>query len=169
MDLVIIAAVAENGVIGNKGKIPWFDNDKVRKEDMRRFISLTMGHPFIIGSVTYDEIFKYTEGKLLRGRYHIVVSGRGGFNEREDVIYCNDLFDAIDEARRLDNEIAYIGGGERIYNQAICMPHVRRMEITEVRGNYRGDKFFPFIDRNEWEEVNRNDFANYSFVSYGRK
>ncbi|MBI2632298.1 dihydrofolate reductase [Candidatus Pacearchaeota archaeon] len=165
MDLIIIAAIARNNVIGNNSEIPWFEDDEIRKADMKHFRSLTFGHPIIFGRVTYESILQRI-GKPLEGRTNIVVSGRG-IEHRDEVIVCKDIFDAMDYAQKLDN-IVFIGGGERIYRQTIPTPHVTRLEITEIKGNYIGNKHFPIIFNHEWKEEKREDHERYNFVTYFR-
>lgn len=166
-NIIIIAAVAQNNIIGNNDEIPWFKDEELRKADMKHFRSLTLGHPIIIGRVTYESIIKHL-GKPLPDRTNIVVSGRGDLEQREGVIVCKDIFGAIDRAQELDSVI-FIGGGERIYKQAIYLPHVTRMEITQIKRSYEGNKHFPVIHENEWELVNREDHDRYAFISYARR
>ncbi len=164
--LVIIAAVAKNNVIGYEDKIPWFKDDEIRKADMKHFRSLTLGHPIILGRFTYESIIQRL-GKPLEGRTNIVVSERG-IEQRKGIIVCKDIFDAIDYATTLDN-ITFIGGGERIYSQTIYLPHVTRLEITEIKECFLGNKRFPIINNIEWKEVKREEHEKYAFVTYARK
>ncbi len=139
--IVLVVAVAENGVIGARGKLPW----RV-KADMRKFRALTMGKPLILGRKTFDEI-----GRVLDGRDNIVVTRRTGFGP-PGVLVAGTLASAFEiaekraEARRAD-EICVVGGGE-IY--AAAMPLAARLYVTHVAEKPEGDAFFPEISPAEW-------------------
>jgi dihydrofolate reductase len=168
MTRVLIAAISENGVIGNKGKIPWYI-----PEDLKHFKSLTIGHYLIIGKNTYvflDGIKK--RGKILPGREIIVVTKSPGFFS-EGIEVCKSLDDAILLAEKAKKGDIFIGGGKLIYAEALRRELVDRMEITEVHGNYEGDIKFPEYDRSKWKEVFRaNCFGreiDFSFVTYEKR
>jgi len=153
MDITLIAAVAKNGVIGNKGKIPW----KI-PEDLRRFKELTLGHSVIMGRKTFESI-----GKPLPRRYNFVVSSK----EIDDKELCvvNSLDEAIEISNLFDSR-AYIIGGQKIYEESI--DKANRMELTEISQDYEGDRFFPRFDKSEWTETSRikSSLGDCSFVSY---
>jgi len=165
METVIIAVVAENGVIGRGGTMPWR-----LKSDMQRFRALTMGKPVVMGRKTYLSLWL----KPLPGRTNIVVTRDGGFTA-PGVLVTTSLEAALqaargDALRRGTDAIMLIGGAE-IYAQA--MPLADRLEITQVHMHPEGDSFFPAIDPAVWREVAReahpagaNDDAPYDFVSY---
>ena len=166
-ELVLIAAVARNGVIGADNDMPWR-----LSSDMKYFKRLTLGKPVIMGRKTFLSF----GGRPLPGRPHVAVS--------RDPDYAADGGDtatslpmALEKARKLADalkvdEIFCIGGGQ-IYGQAIG--NAARLEITEVDAEPAGDTRFPFIDPDVWEEVNRvagerteKDSAAFSFVTYRR-
>jgi len=158
MDLGIIVAVAENGVIGKDGKLPW---PKI-SEDFRRFKKLTKHHPVIMGRKTYESI-----GSPLSNRLNIILS-RSGF-KHEGVYVKNSLREAIDfleknQVKGFDYSKSYIIGGAGVYREAL--PFVNFMEITEVRGNYDGDVYFPKFNKDEWEKICYDFREGFSFVSY---
>ena len=165
MKVAIIAALADNGVIGRGGALPWHLPD-----DLRRFKSLTMGKPVLMGRKTYLSI-----GKPLPGRTNIVVS-RSGFAAPGAVV-AGDLDAALtvargDALRRGADEIVVIGGTD-IFKQ--CMSLADRMEITQVHARPAGDTYFPPIDAARWREAARSehpagprDEAGFSYVSYAR-
>jgi dihydrofolate reductase len=168
MELGIIAAVASNRVIGNKGEIPW----GFFPEDLSRFRALTMGHPIIMGRKTYESIPE--ERRPLDGRLNIVLS-RSEFSS-EGIYVKESLNDALEflEGRPVGNyrydKVYVIGGGE-VYREA--MPLVDFMEVTKIWKSYEGDVHFPEIDRDEWKDVHTRDRerfvgdeGGYSFVSY---
>lgn len=142
MDVVIHAAVAENGVIGADGGLPWR-----LSSDLKRFKAGTMGRPVIMGRKTFEGI-----GKPLPGRLNIVVTRDRGWSH-EGVETAGSLDEAIRlataRARCMTgvDEIAVIGGGE-IYAQAL--PLADRLHITHVLAEPAGDTRFPAIDAAVW-------------------
>jgi dihydrofolate reductase len=167
MEIVLIVAVAENGVIGAEGAIPWR-----LKSDMQRFKALTLGKPVVMGRKTFVSI-----GRPLAGRTNIVVTRDANFRAAGTVVTTS--FDASravatgDALRRLATEIAVIGGAE-IYAQ--WMGSAGRLQITEVHARPEGDTRFPAIGPADWEEVARvrnragpDDSADYSYVTYRRR
>jgi dihydrofolate reductase len=138
----IIAAVAENGVIGSRNGIPWHI-----PSDFAHFRRMTLGKPLIMGRKTFESI-----GRPLPGRSTIVVSRQEGFRP-EGVLVAPSLEAALDEAQAIAraeraNEVM-IGGGAEIYRQA--MPLADRMYITQVKARPEGDAFFPPIDFEVWK------------------
>jgi dihydrofolate reductase len=164
--LVLIAAVAENGVIGRDNALPWR-----LKSDMRHFRALTMGKPVVMGRKTYLAI-----GRRLPGRTNIVVSRDPAFTAA-GIIVASSLTTALavargDAWRCGSGEIAVIGGAE-LYAQTISAAD--RLEITRVHADTPGNAMFPAIDPAIWREVARtsqaagaDDEADMTFVSYRR-
>jgi dihydrofolate reductase len=167
LNVVLIVAIAENGVIGAGGAIPWR-----LKSDMQRFKALTLDKPVVMGRKTFVSI-----GKPLPKRTNIVVTRDKGFRAAGAVV-TNSVADARavaigDALRRFATEIAVIGGAE-IYAQ--WMDSADRLEITEVHARPAGDTRFAEIDANAWEEVARvrnpagpDDSADFSYVTYRRR
>ncbi len=166
-EVVLIVAVAENGVIGAAGGIPWR-----LKSDMQRFKAMTLGKPVVMGRKTFVSL-----RKPLPGRTNIVVTRDANYRAAGAVVTTS--FAAAravatgDALRRLATEIAVIGGAE-IYAQWI--DSAGRLEITEVHARPDGDTRFPAIDPAAWEEVARvrnpagpDDSADYSYVTYRRR
>lgn len=150
MKVVIIAAIADNGVIGAAGKIPWHISD-----DLKRFKRLTLGHPIIMGRKTYDSL-----GKPLPGRRNIVLT-------RGPAIPGVECFANLDTAlATCQTEIVFIIGGAELYRQAL--PLANTLLLTHVHRQVDGDTRFPDFDRNPWQEVAREDYPDYSFVEYRR-
>jgi len=166
MNIVIVAAVAENGVIGSGNEMPW----KLRS-DLQRFRALTWGKPVIMGRKTYLSI-----GKPLPGRTNIVVSRNQDFAAR-GIVVARTIEGAIEVARadalrRGSPDIMVIGGAE-IY--AALLPRADRLEITHVHSRPQGDAHFPDFDRGQWEEIRHEticagpqDTASLSFSTYVR-
>jgi dihydrofolate reductase len=167
MEIVLMAAVADNGVIGLEGGIPWR-----LKSDLQRFKMTTMGKPVVMGRKTFLSL-----RRPLPGRTNIVITRDRGFRGAGAVVttsVSNALAVARGDAlRRFVTEIAVIGG-EEIYVQ--WMGQADRLEITEVHLTPVGDTHFPPIDKAVWVEVSRtenpagpDDSAASAFVSYVRR
>jgi dihydrofolate reductase len=129
--VTLVAAVAENGVIGRGGGLPWRLPD-----DLRHFQRLTQGHTVIMGRRTFDEI-----RAPLRGRRNIVVSRNPGFRA-DDVAVARSLEEALALARG-EEEVFVVGGGE-VYAQAL--PLATRMYLTHVHAAVGGDTRFPAFE-----------------------
>jgi dihydrofolate reductase len=167
MEVVLIVAVADNGVIGSRGTIPWR-----LKSDQQRLKAITMGKPVVMGRKTFLSL-----RRPLPGRTNIVVTRDPGFRSPGAVV-TTSFADARavatgDALRRLVTEIAVIGGAE-IYAQ--WMECADRLEVTEVHARPEGDTWLAAIDAVDWEEVARvrnpagsDDSADYSYVTYRRR
>ena len=166
LSLVVVAAVADNGVIGRNNALPFRQSS-----DLKRFKALTIGKPVLMGRKTYSSI-----GKPLPGRTNIVVSRDPGFAP-DGVVVARDLAAALtaardDAQRRGVSEVAVIGG-TGIFVQ--LMPLADRLEITHVHAQPEGDTYFPPIDATQWRAVARSDHpagpqdeASFSYVTYAR-
>lgn len=166
MAIVIIAVVAENGVIGQGGVMPLR-----QKSDMRHFRELTIGKPVVMGRKTYESLHI----KPLPNRTNIVVTRDKSFTA-PGVLVAPSFEAALEAARgdalRRGSDIMVIGGAD-IYAQA--MPFADRLEITQVHAKPEGDTRFPEIDPAMWRETARvshpagpGDDGSYDFVSYLR-
>jgi dihydrofolate reductase len=154
-ELVAIAAVARNGVIGAGGDIPW----RI-PEDWARFKRLTMGQVLIMGRRTYDSI-----GRALPGRTTYVVT-RDRMWRGEGVRAVPNVDEAIALGLASDSAVVWVSGGGEIYRAA--WDRLERLEITEVDAEPVGDATFPPIEPGDWEEVARQDYPGFAFVSYRR-
>lgn len=166
VSIVLVAAVADNGVIGRAGGLPWR-----LKSDMQFFRALTLGHPVVMGRKTFQSV-----GRRLPGRTNIVISRDGAFSA-PGVVVASSLDAALETARgdalRRGVDAVMVIGGADIYMQA--MPLASRLEITRVHANPAGDALFPPIAAMEWRETARHDGpagpedeAAFTFVSYVR-
>src|SRR5215212_3731570 len=126
--LVLVVAIARNGVIGKNGKLPWHI-----PEDLRFFKAATMGHAIIMGRRTFDE----TKGPL-PGRRNILVSRSPGFSAPGCEV-APSLEQAIALARRTDPEPRVIGGAEIA---RLAMPLLTRIYLTEIDRDVEGDTVF---------------------------
>lgn len=143
MAISIIAAVAKNNVIGNKGKLPWH-----LPKDMAYFAKTTKGHPVVMGRKTFESIGK----KPLSDRTNIVITGR--IYAAPGCLIAHSVGEALFYAKISPHaEDIFIIGGSSIYREAL--PFVERLYITEVDYECEGDVFFPEIDFSHWKEVSR--------------
>jgi dihydrofolate reductase len=164
--LVLVAAVAENGVIGRDGDMPWR-----LPGDLKHFKALTLGKPVIMGRRTFDSIGR----RPLPGRPNIVLTRDPAFRA-EGVRVASSIETALgiakEEAARLNaDEIAVIGGST-LY--AETLPRADRLYLTEVHASPEGTVRFPDFDRGEWREISREpqqapgETYRYSFVTLER-
>ena len=140
----IIAAVAANGVIGDRNGIPWR-----LPSDFAHFKRMTVGKPLIMGRQTFESI-----GRPLPGRTNIVVSRQRGY-QPDGVIVISSLEAALDHAQSIAtadraNEVM-IGGGAQIYAQTLGIAD--RLYITHVGLNPTGDAYFPRVTQEDWMDA----------------
>lgn len=156
----IIAAASANNVIGAGGDLPWRLSD-----DLKRFKTITMGKPIVMGRKTWDSI-----GRPLPGRQNIVITRQADFTAAGcDVVTSKEA--AI--AATADASEVMVIGGSQVY--ALFLPDAERLYLTRVHAEVGGDAFFPEIDEAEWRLVSdephsadeKNAF-DYSFRLYDR-
>lgn len=165
--MAMIAAVAENGVIGNGNAIPW-----LLPSDFAHFKRMTLGKPLIMGRKTFESI-----GKPLPGRSNIVVSRSTGY-QPDGVMVVSSLGTALERAQSIAaadgaSEVM-VGGGAAIYSAAMAL--AERLYISHVELTPEGDAFFPAIPAAEWEDVagieivpNPKDSATFRVRIYQRR
>lgn len=148
--LVIVVAVAENGVIGRDNQLLWR-----LKTDLRRFRDLTWGKPMIMGRKTFQSI-----GKPLPGRETIVLTRDQNFSA-DGVHVAHDWGEAVSIgsalAQSMEADAIAVVGGAEIYN--LAMPHVEKIYLTEVHAAPEGDAVFPPVDRSRFREIRRSEHA----------
>ena len=143
MIITAIVAVAENGVIGREGDLPWHLPD-----DMKFFKDTTLGHHIITGRKNYESIPpKY---RPLKDRTNIVVT-RSLTYDAPGAVLAHSLHDALDVARMAGETEAFIIGGGEIYHKS--WPYLDRLYLTEVDTEPEGDVFFPAVNEMEWREL----------------
>jgi dihydrofolate reductase len=166
MNIILVAAVSENGVIGRDNRLPWR-----LKSDVEHFRAVTVGKPVIMGRKTYESI-----GKPLKGRTTIVVSRDADF-AAPGVLVAAVLDAALAAARgdalRRGADAIIVAGGAEIYLQT--MPLATRLEITQVYKSVDGDARFPAINPQVWRETTRvehepgaEDEAAFAFITCER-
>ena len=152
--VVLVAAVAANGVIGDRGTIPW----RIPGEQAH-FKAVTLGHTLVMGRATYDSI-----GRPLPGRTTVVLT-RDPSWQAEGVRVAATLADALLLADGLPGE-AMVAGGAQVYAEAL--PWADEQVLTEVHLTPEGDTTYPEFDRSEWVEVERERHATHDIVRWRR-
>ncbi len=137
MKVSIIAAMAENGVIGRGGQLPWR-----LSADLKRFKRLTMGHTVIMGRKTWESI-----GRPLPGRRMIVVTRQAGYRA-EGIEVVGSFDEALAMAQSAGAEEVFVIGGAEIYR--LALPRADRLYMTLVLAEVEGDAKFPLIDWDMW-------------------
>lgn len=144
MSFVLIAAVAKNGVIGNNNTIPWF-----LATDMKRFKTLTLIKPVIMGRKTWESL-----RRPLTGRLNIVVTRNRSF-EAAGAVIVHSLAEAHrvakSEAKKKCVDEIFIIGGREIFKQTLS--YVDKIYMTEILAFVEGDTFFPKFDLRNWTEI----------------
>ena len=159
-EVIVIAAISKNRVIGNKGKIPWHIS-----EDFKRFKQVTMGHPVIMGRKTFESL----SVKPLPGRENIVITSNSDYSF-PGIIVKHSLKDALEYCEYKDK--IFIIGGASIYQQALDFANV--LDLTLIDRDFEGDTFFPKIDYTKWTLVSKTEkqdpkYGRYWFLRYERK
>lgn len=143
-EITLVAAVADNGVIGAEGGMPWH-----LPADLAHFKQLTLGKPVLMGRLTWEAI-----GKPLPGRTNLVLS-RDPAWLAEGATRVASLDEALKIAGENEaGELIVIGGAE-VYRQAL--PHAKRIYLTRVHAEPWGDTLFPELEPDEWDEVARRE------------
>lgn len=162
--ITIIAAMGKNGVIGDKGELPWLGK---LPTELKRFKKFTMGNIVIMGRKTYESI-----GEILPDRINIVLSRQKELSIPGATIF-NSLERALDFTRsNLTGEIFIMGGGE-IFKEGLKFAD--RVFLSVIDLEFNGDTFFPKLGQ-EWKEVSREKFKaggkdlfDWEFVVFERK
>lgn len=163
MIVSIIAAVADNGVIGLKNSLPWH-----LPADFKYFKEITMAKPIVMGLKTFKSIGE----KPLPGRKNIILNDDPNYKAPEGCFTVRSIEDLLEMEK--DEKEIMICGGASVYKQ--FLPLSQRLYLTFVHHNFEGDTFFPEFNKNEWQEIKRIDNKadeknkfDYSFVVYERK
>lgn len=161
--LSIIVAKAKNNIIGKNNKLIWNISD-----DLKRFKKITKNHTIIMGRKTFESL-----GRVLPNRKHVVLTHNLDFEiNNENVEIVNSIHD-LDKYINSKEECFVIGGG-LIYN--LLLPYTQKLYITEIYEEFSGDTFFPKINQDDWQEIerlegpkNENISYNYEYITYIRK
>ncbi len=159
MKIIIISAVAQNGVIGrSNGDMPWHV-----KEEFRHFKQTTIGFPILMGRKTFE-----TLGKPLKGRKNIIITRDENYScDFEEVKIVHSLNEGIEHCKITSYEKIFIIGGGEIYKQAINIAD--ELIISYMKFNAEGEINFPEISENDWEVDSRDDGEKFEIVKYTRK
>ena len=159
MKIIIIVAIAENGVIGKaNGDLPW-----QVKEDFRHFKNTTLGYPIVMGRKSFESL-----GKPLKGRENIVITHNKNLSYNfENIRIFYSLDSAIDYCKTLNKEKIFITGGGEIYKQAISFAD--EMIISHMKFEAEGEVKFPEFDINKWEIISKDEREKFVIVTYSRK
>lgn len=152
--VVLVAAVADNGVIGLDGDIPW-----AIPEDLRHFRATTRDNTVVMGRKTYESI-----GHPLPYRTNVVVTRQPDWSA-DGVFVAHSVEDAIAAAQDFDGDVMVIGGGH-IY--AAAMPVADEQILTEVHQSPPGDTHYPAFEPGEWAETDREKHDGFDFVRWRR-
>ncbi len=152
--VVLVAAVADNGVIGSGGDIPWS-----LPEDLKHFRAVTKGNTVVMGRRTFESI-----GHPLPYRTNVVVTRQPEW-DHEGVFVAPSVADAIALAQQFEGDVMVIGGGE-IYG--LALPLADEQILTEVHLTPEGDTLYPAFSTDEWVEVKRESYDGYDFVWWDR-
>lgn len=156
MTLSVIAAVADNGVIGRDNTLPWH-----LPEDLKRFKALTMGHHILMGRKTYESL-----RRLLPGRTTVIIS-RNPQYQITGALVADSLSRALELCG--DDEEVFVIGGNELYKTAL--PLADKLYLTRIHQDFSGDAYFPDFETAQWQEVENTSHTSaaglpYSFVTY---
>ncbi|WP_148413445.1 dihydrofolate reductase HdrA [Haloferax sp. KTX1] len=157
MELVSVAALAENRVIGRDGELPW-PSIPADKEQYRARIA---DDPVVLGRTTFESMLDD-----LPGSAQIVMSRSERSFAVDTARRAASVEDAVDIAESLGAETAYVIGGAAIY--ALFQPHLDRMVLSRVPGEYEGDAFYPEWDDDEWELDAATDYEGFTLQEWVR-
>lgn len=161
--LSIIVAKAKNNIIGKDNSLIWH-----LPEDLKRFKEVTTGHTIIMGRKTFESL-----GRVLPNRKHIIFSQNPDFKVHDENVEVVHSLLQIQELIEGEEE-AFVIGGATIYN--FLMPYVKKMYVTQIDKEFEGDAFFPKIDEECWEVIERqkgikdeNNNLDYEYITYVKK
>jgi dihydrofolate reductase len=155
VELVAVAAVAENGVIGDGRELPWH-----LPHESRRYRERVAEEVVALGRRTHDMMTEDPAGK-----YRIVLS-RSDREYEPPEYHAGGVGEAIEWTADLGADELYVLGGEAIYR--LFLPHFDRMLLSRVHGEYEGDAHFPEFDRDQWHLADSTDFEGYTLEEWVR-
>jgi dihydrofolate reductase len=165
MTISLIAAMAQNRVIGKNNDLPWKLPD-----DMKFFMQTTKGHYVIMGRKNYDSL--HEKFKPLPNRTNIVVTRQKNF-QAPGCLVVNSVESGIAIARQNQEQETFIIGGAEIYK--LALPEAHRIYLTEIHAHVDGDTYFPEFSKKEWKEISRiphsadeRHLFSFDFVIYER-
>ena len=148
----LIAAVAENGVIGKGLGMVWH-----QPADLKYFKKITLGYSIIMGSKTFDSF----KGRMLPNRPHIVLTRKENHDypmDKENLFICHSLEEAIELASKLTPERIFIIGGGQVYREALEKGYVDEVRLTHIVTEVDGDIYFPIDAMDNFKEMESRPF-----------
>jgi len=165
MTRTIIVAVSNNGVIGKDNDLVWH-----MPADLAHFKKTTKNHWVLMGRLSYESV-----GKPLPHRTNVVITRQSNYNASGAHV-VGSLEAALNLAQQANQQEVFILGGAQIYAMALANNLVDRLIITEIKGTFEGDAFFPEYDKSQWIETERREYPAdeknpypYAFVYYNRR
>jgi len=157
MELVSVAAVAENGVIGRDGEIPW----PSIPEDKAQYRARIAEDPVVLGRKTFESM-----RDDLPGSAQIVLSRSEREFDAPTAHHAGGVEEAVEVAASLGADTAYVIGGAAIYE--LFQPRVDRMFLSRVPGEYEGDAYYPEWDESKWTRVAEVDYNEFTLEEWVR-
>lgn len=165
MKVALIVAIGNDREIGKDNDLLWH-----LPADMKFFKDTTMGHAVIMGRKSYESIpEKY---RPLPGRTNVVIS-RNAELSYDGALTATSIDQALEKAKTVGHELAFVIGGGQIYRQAIEEGHIDTMYVTHVDGSFDADTFFPEIAEHQWHQTHMEEHNldeknpyNYAFCTY---
>lgn len=155
---IIIAAIAQNGIIGKNGNLPWKCD-----EEMKHFQETTKGSVVLFGRVTFHSF-----GKPLKGRLNVVISSTPEIaNGYDNVLVFSNLDNAYEYLSEKKINKIFICGGKNIYEEELSKAD--EMILSWMKFEAEGDTKFPKIDFNKWYKINKKDQKEFEVIYYRRK
>ena len=162
MIVSLIAAMAENRVIGREQDLPWH-----LPADLKRFKAITSGHPVIMGRKTFEAL-----GKPLPGRPHVIITRQKDFSY-PGVTVVHSVDEALKIYENTDQEVFVLGGGE-IYAQLV--DRCDKIYLTLIHEEFEGDTRFPYFDLSQFDVTFKEEHSDdnpeglaFTFIDYQRK
>ena len=152
--ITIVAAMTKDRIIGKDNKVPWNI-----PEEIKHYREIVSNGTVVMGGTTYM-LMKNS----LPGKHNVVISRTLGVTEGIDV--CSSIENGLEKAKSYGDDV-FVVGGQTIFEQTIDSADM--MELSLIKKDYEGDKFFPKFDFNDWKVEKEEDFQEFKFIVYSRK
>ncbi|WP_152041366.1 dihydrofolate reductase [Salinigranum salinum] len=157
MELVSVAALTADRVIGKDGELPW----PSIPADKAQYRARIADHPVILGRRTFESMLDD-----LPGAVQIVLSRSEQSFDVDTAHHATNVDEAVDLAERLGTGVAYVIGGAGIYE--LFQPHLDRMLLSRVPGEYEGDSYYPAFDESEWTLAAETEYEGFTLEEWTR-
>jgi dihydrofolate reductase len=158
MELVAVAAVAENRAIGSDGELPW---DHIAA-DVEQYRARVAGHPVVLGRRTFESMLDD-----LPGAAQVVLSRTEREFDVPTAHHAAGVEEAVAVLEDLDADVGYVLGGGGVYH--LFQPYLHRMLLSRVPGAYEADSFYPEFDESEWELVETTEYEGFTLEEWERR